>query len=61
MRLEYRPPYKPNWQFVDPSDAGDSILVNDALGTIHPADSNGIDEDLETGDAKTANFQTYED
>lgn len=61
MRLEYRPPYRPNWQFVDPSEAADYLLYNDALGTIRPADSTGMDEELETGDAKTWNFQTYED
>ena len=61
MRLEYRPPYRPNWQFVDPSETGDFVLYNDALGTLHPADSTGMDEELENGDAKAANFQTYED
>lgn len=36
-------------------------MVNDALGTIDPADSTGIDEDMETGDAKDQNFPTRED
>jgi hypothetical protein len=39
----------------------DDILVNDALGSIHAADSSGIDDDLETGDAKAWNFPTRED
>jgi hypothetical protein len=39
----------------------DDILVNDALGSIHAADSSGTDEELETGDAKAWNFPTRED
>jgi|GEM_PF-1031083 len=61
MRLEYRPPYRPNWQFTDPRETAEEVLYNDALGSIHLADSTGMDEELETGDAKTWNFQTHED
>ena len=61
MRLEYRPPYIPNWQFADPSETSDFLLFNDALGSIHPADSTGMDEEMENGDAKEWNHQTYED
>lgn len=39
----------------------DDVLVNDALGSIHAADSSGLDEELETGDAKVWNFPTRED
>lgn len=39
----------------------DEGVVNDSLGTIDLADSTGIDEELETGDAKTWNFPTRED
>jgi hypothetical protein len=39
----------------------DDGVVNDALGSIDPADSTGIDEELETGDAKAWNFPTRED
>jgi hypothetical protein len=39
----------------------DDLLVNDALGSIHAADSTGMDEELETGDAKDRNFPTRED
>ena len=35
--------------------------VNDSLGTVDPADSTGIDDDKETGDAKTHNRPTRED
>lgn len=36
-------------------------VVNDALGTVDPADSTGIDENKETGDAKKGNANTRED
>lgn len=42
---------------VKPDDA----IVNDSLGTIDPADSTGVDEEKETGDAKRDNFPTRED
>lgn len=37
------------------------LIFNDALGTIDPADSTGMDEEMETGDAKILNFPTRED
>jgi hypothetical protein len=39
----------------------DDEVVNDSLGTIVPADSTGVDEEKETGDAKDKNFNTKED
>ena len=39
----------------------DDGVVNDSLGTIDWADSNGLDEDKETGDAKAGNWPTRED
>jgi hypothetical protein len=39
----------------------DQLMVNDAMGSIHLADSDGMDEEMETGDAKWANFPTRED
>lgn len=39
----------------------DDEIVNDSLGTVDPADSSGLDEDKETGDAKTRNKDTHED
>jgi len=41
--------------------AYEDVLVNDSMGSIHLADSSGMDEELETGDAKTWNFPTRED
>jgi hypothetical protein len=52
-------PAPPNTnRFVEDED---EEVVNDSLGTIHPADSTGTDEDKETGDAKKDNFPTRED
>ncbi len=41
-----------------PKDDG---VTNDSLGTIDPADSSGLDEDRETGDAKKENKPTKEE
>jgi hypothetical protein len=39
----------------------DDGVVNDSLGTIDIADSTGVDECKETGDAKKRNKNTRED
>jgi hypothetical protein len=39
----------------------DDGVTNDSLGTIDTADSTGLDETKETGDAKKANKPTHED
>ncbi|HET6170598.1 MAG TPA: hypothetical protein VFE01_10485 [Terracidiphilus sp.] len=39
----------------------DDGLVNDSFGTVDIADSTGLDEDKETGDAKKLNKNTRED
>ena len=44
----------------DPEIAEDEV-VNDSLGTIDIADSTGVDEEKETGDAKAGNSDTHED
>jgi hypothetical protein len=41
--------------------AQDDGVVNDSLGTIDPADSDGLDEKKETGDAKKNNTPKRED
>jgi hypothetical protein len=58
----------PNWNSalaykysIGDSIEDDDLMVNDALGTISPADSSGSDEEMETGDAKVLNFPTRED
>jgi hypothetical protein len=39
----------------------DDGVVNDSLGTIDSADSTGVDDEKETGDAKKNNKPTRED
>jgi hypothetical protein len=47
--------------FVEVDSAVDDGVVNDSLGTIDIADSSGLDESKETGDAKKDNKPTKED
>jgi hypothetical protein len=47
--------------FVEKPEKTDDGVVNDSLGTVDPADSTGLDEDKETGDAKKNNKPTRED
>jgi hypothetical protein len=48
-------------RFVKDDEELDDEVVNDSLGTIDPADSDGMDEEKETGDAKVGNKETRED
>jgi hypothetical protein len=43
------------------TEVSDTEVVNDSLGKVDIADSTGIDEEKETGDAKVGNFNTRED
>ena len=61
MNCEKRPTYTLPGGMMEVSDGEDDGVVNDALGSIDAADSTGIDDDMETGDAKTWNFPTRED
>jgi hypothetical protein len=61
MSAESRPYYTmPGGSFAE-DESGDYAMTNDSLGSVHFADSNGLDDDMETGDAKTYNFPTHED
>ena len=55
-----KPTHPQPGELEDPENADDTV-VNDSLGTVDTADSTGIDEDLETGDAKKNNLDTRED
>ena len=46
---------------IETPDRDDDEVVNDSLGTVDPADSTGLDEEKETGDAKALNMDTNED
>ncbi len=48
----------PGGQTEDEKDDG---VVNDSLGTIDPADSDGLDEKKESGDAKKGSTSKRED
>jgi len=39
----------------------DNGVVNDSLGTVDIADSTGLEEERETGDAKVGNTNSHED
>jgi hypothetical protein len=47
--------------FQDTNVEPDDGLVNDSLGSVDIADSTGLDEAKETGDAKRQNKNTRED
>jgi hypothetical protein len=50
----------PGGSFAE-DEIADYAMTNDSFGSVHIADSTGLDEDLETGDAKTYNLPTHED
>jgi hypothetical protein len=50
----------PGGEIEDDGKADDGV-VNDSLGTIDPADSDGLDEKEGTGDAKKGNTPKRED
>ena len=59
MSAKTKPTHEmPGGQAEDEIDDG---VVNDSLGTIDIADSTGLDEKKETGDAKKGNAQRRED
>ena len=59
MSAETKPTHEmPGGQAEDEIDDG---VVNDSLGTIDIADSTGLDEKKETGDAKKGNTSKRED
>ena len=47
--------------FQQGNPKNDDGVVNDSFGTVDPADSTGLDENKETGDAKRQNKNTRED
>lgn len=61
MSAESRLSYTmPGGSFAE-DEIGDYGMTNDSFGSVHIADSTGLDDDMETGDAKTYNFPTDED
>lgn len=56
-----RPTHTQPGGFIENEEEADDGIVNDALGTVDAADSTGLDEEKETGDAKKDNLPTRED
>ena len=61
MSEKLKPTHEQPGGFVKEDDKIDDGVVNDSLGTVDPADSDGMDEENETGDAKDCNKDTKED
>jgi hypothetical protein len=61
MSTDCRLPYAVPGRSFDVEENADFEMVNDSFGSVHIADSTGLDEEMETGDAKTYNFPTQED
>lgn len=61
MSGDFRLTYAMPGRSFDDEEGSDDAMVNDSFGTVQIADSSGLDEDMETGDAKTWNFPTRED
>ncbi|KAA6465368.1 hypothetical protein DYQ86_05355 [Acidobacteria bacterium AB60] len=61
MRPNLKPTHTVPGAYVEETDEADNGVINDALGTIDTADSSGVEDELETGEAKSGNFDTQED
>jgi hypothetical protein len=61
MNARPKPTHTQPGGFIQENKDAENGVVNDALGTVSTADSTGLDEDKETGDAKDKNFDTHED
>ncbi len=61
MREKLKPTHTQPGGLQDENVEPDDGLVNDSFGTVDIADSNGLDESKETGDAKARNKDTRED
>jgi hypothetical protein len=61
MGDKLKPTHEQPGGFVKEDEKIDDGVVNDSLGTVDPADSDGMDEEKETGDAKDRNEDTKED
>lgn len=61
MSANPKPTHTQPGGFIDKDKKADDGIVNDSLGSIDVADSTGLDESKETGDAKRENKKTRED
>jgi hypothetical protein len=61
MSEKVKPTYTYPGAYQEVNPKNDDEVVNDSFGTVDPADSTGLDEKKETGDAKSRNKNTRED
>jgi hypothetical protein len=61
MTDKLKPTHTQPGGFEEKNAAADDGVVNDSFGTVDIADSTGLDETKETGDAKRLNKDTKED
>ncbi len=61
MNPKLKPTHDQPGGFQDQNANPDDGVVNDSFGTVNTADSTGLDENKETGDAKRNNKNTRED
>jgi hypothetical protein len=61
MTQNLKPTHTQPGGFIEKNPKADDGVVNDSLGTVDIADSTGVDESKETGEAKKKNKNTRED
>jgi hypothetical protein len=61
MSGKLKPTHTQPGGFTEKENKSDDGVTNDSLGTIDPADSTGLDDEKETGDARKNNKPTRED
>ena len=61
MNQKLKPTHDQPGGFQDQNANPDDGVVNDSFGTVNSADSTGLDENKETGEAKRNNKNTHED
>ena len=61
MVEKVKPTHEQPGGFISQNANPDDGVMNDSLGTVDTADSTGLDEEKETGDAKRHNKNTRED
>ena len=61
MTEKVKPTHTQPGGFQQKNAPPDDGIVNDSFGTVDIADSTGLDESKETGDAKALNQDTHED
>jgi hypothetical protein len=61
VNQKLKPTHEQPGGFQEEDANPDDELVNDSFGTVNSADSTGLDESKETGEAKRNNKNTRED